>query len=58
MMRSPTLSISKIETKYSIRNKNDTFQANGAEIIDEASHHQYTSSSFIKEISNQLNDEI
>ena len=35
----------------------NTFQADGPDIIDETSHHQYTSGSFI-EISNQLNDEI
>jgi hypothetical protein len=35
----------------------NTFQADGPEIIDEASHHQYTCGSFV-EISNQLNNEI
>jgi hypothetical protein len=35
----------------------NTFQADGPEIIDEASHHQYTCGSFV-EIFYQLNDEI
>ncbi|EFX81340.1 hypothetical protein DAPPUDRAFT_102339 [Daphnia pulex] len=35
----------------------NTFQADAPEIIDEASHHQYTSGTLV-EISNQLNDEI
>lgn len=35
----------------------NNFQADGPEIIDEASHHQYKSGSFV-EISNQLNYEI